>query len=122
MIHGSRSSTLGFGKLNTEPSVPTADELYKRLLALFDDAGDDDAVTLQSLADQEQVGSEGLVVQLNFTGQEELGTPEDRLDTWLDEPNPAFGDDPPKKYLDGNEQQLDYLAAVIGALEQGAFF
>lgn len=100
--------------------MPTSDELYQRMLALFD-AGDDAAVSLQELAHLSDIGSEGIVVRLDFAGLEEQSDPADRLDTWLDEPNPAFDDGPPRAYLDGDEQQLDYLAAVIGALEQGVF-
>ena len=69
--------------------MPTTNELYQRLLALFD-ARDDDSMSLQELAGQADIGPESLIVRLDFTGRQEGGGPETRFDAWLDKPNPAF--------------------------------
>ena len=44
------------------------------------------------------------------------------LSLWLDTPNSTFGNECPRSYLETKDQEkLDYLDAVLGGIESGAF-
>ena len=100
--------------------MPTTDALHARLLALFE-AGDEAPCSLQQLPNPSDIPAQGIVVRLDFAGQGPQPDAAARLDTWLDAPNPAFGGRAPRCFLEGDTLELNHLAAVVGALEQGFF-
>ena len=93
-----------------------ADErtLRARLAALFE-ATDGNALSIHEiLADPNRVPkNEAFCVK--------FGDQDGGLDNWLEQPNEAFGDRTPASFLEGTEQERQFMDRFIGALEQGVF-
>ena len=121
-----RSKESGGSFLRLVPPVPSADELYKRLVALAQPAeeGVSDFPTisaeefLMGRYDPDLVARPFVVLSAE---EPACGQAEDRVAKWLDAPNPALGDECPRVLLGGDEKQRERLAMILSALEQGVF-
>lgn len=100
--------------------VPSRDELYGRLTALFETV-DGEAVPMDRVL-AGQLPADGGVVELYLAGPDAGQDVKDRVAAWLDKPNPAFRYRLPREYLDSEEDEKRvYFGAIIGAIEHGAF-
>ena len=99
--------------------VPTSKQLLARLTTLFTVA-DDGAVAPQELG--RELPETGSVVRSDFAGSDRDLSVDERVASWLETPNPAFGYRCPAEYLQSSDSgKLRHLEAVIGSLEDGAF-
>lgn len=107
-------------------TAPEAEELYERIVALarpvdgetpgFPTVSAEELLTGDHAPD---LADRPFVV---LSAEEPVrGRAEDRIAAWLDAPNPALGDECPRVLLRGDEKQRARLAAILSALEQGAF-
>ena len=114
-------------------SAPTCEQLRARLIKLLNTTRADDGNhvdEINALADQaDQVDREPLFelppdgdkfpVVVNATPQ--CPIPDQIVNQWLCQPNPAFGGDCPRKYLEGSDRERRFFESVISAIEEGAF-
>ena len=97
------------------------DRLFERLLAIVNSAP---ATHLETFSFEElSVGLNSLkeapfVVQVHADGGSDV---EQRVNQWLDTPNPVFSDQCPRAYLNGSEVERLFLEKIIGSIEQGTF-
>ena len=106
--------------MRQEPRVTTKAEILNRLTALFT-VPDEKAVALGTVVANGM--PDGVrAVELDFGSPHSAQDVCKRVKVWLDAPNPAFRCKPPREYLDSEDhEKLEYLGAVLGALEHGAF-
>ena len=103
--------------------VPSADELYERLVALLSPvAGDEDMTVLSK--DQLFAGRYDPAVAdrpfvVRVTNEEENAKA--LIAAWLKMPNPSLGGDRPADLLSGGASGRCRLGYVIAEMEQGAF-
>ena len=91
--------------------------LYRRLVDLLTDhACNLSQYTVDELAYPYPDGPDAFVIQFNKPGD-----PCQQATRWLDQANPAFGGECPRRHLCGTEEQQLYLERVIAALECGVF-
>ena len=99
---------------------PSSDELFNRLVALSQSHNNPNykIINLEDLTKRE-IPNEPFVVRIGPPTN--FAQAVDRVEQWLDEPNPAFDHDLPRRYLNGSSEQRAYFDSVIGAIENGEF-
>ena len=103
-------------------AIPHADELVRRIQALFGDPpATDNIVRLVAGSPYAEPGdSEPFDIDIPGLGSRPAD-PEDGATTWLNTPNPTFGGLCPKLFVDGTDQQRASLDTVLSSLADGAF-
>ena len=103
-------------------AIPHADELVRRIQALFGDrpAHDDMVPPIAGSPYVEPGDSKPFDIDIRGLGSRPAD-PEDAARIWLDTPNPTFGGRCPKLFVDGTDEQRAFLDTVLSSLEDGAF-
>ena len=97
------------------------DSLYLRLLALLESAPATDlpVVSFQQVPnDRNMVRQTPFIVDMLDSDEEDAAQ---RVNQWLDTPNPLFGDKCPRAYMCGSEEERSFVERIVGAIEQGSF-
>ena len=98
------------------------DSLYLRLLALIESSPAKHLPMVsfqQVLNDRNMARQTPFIVDMFDSGEEDAAQ---RVNQWLDTPNPLFGDECPRFYMYGSEEERSFMERVVGAIEQGTFF
>ena len=99
---------------------PNSEQLMKRIRVIFG--------VEQAESDVEHINEryvkadtiEEFVIPISGA-EKQLGDPEEAAEFWLTTPNPVFGGQSPRAFIEGTPKQRSFLASVLSSIEDGAF-
>ncbi len=102
--------------------------IYQRLLSVVDSSltshleelsGDADVFSLEDLFNGHRSAT-SKPFMVSVSSHDDCDA-EQRVNRWLDTPNPMFADRCPRLYLTGSDDERSFLEKVIASIEQGSF-